>query len=576
MTYPKYDINAQQRAFVEHYCVHFNATKAAVDSGYSSKSAMSLGCQLLKNPKVQAAIEARLEDYGKKNEVLKARILNQLCNLAFSNISDYLSFNDKGMTTRDSAELTWDQSAAILKVKEHRTVNSFGENWNFSFELHDKVKPLELLGKHIGMFKDTVEVPPGGTDLDKKDAKSVPLTFAEFCNRAGYPKPYPKQIEMVDFVLHGSGARLFLGSRGYGKTDYCPVLGVAYEIFLNPLSEENRYMIVTKSHDRNTAILAEIAGALEKNGLTAFDKRNSQVIRVAGLVGKDNSVIAKTIRSSGFRGWHPKLIIMDDPVTPEDTSQAERNRVQKLYNELHKLCPNIAIIGQPVHKYDLYETLRPKMREQMKLLEMPIGTIPELDPDLEAQRLAGVEESSIQSSYFLKVPSVGATPFDNVKYIKEFPKGDAVAWIDPSHKGGDYTALSIVRAYMQGVAAVGFCWKMAWNHSVDELVPMLIKYGVKKLAIECNALGDMPVELLRSIPAIKQAGIGVVGLNSTGNKHSFIMAAGQFAHLIHLSKESHQIWTDQVVKYEYKAEFDDAPDSLASCMNWLGLIRGKR
>lgn len=573
MTYPKYDISAQQRMFVDHYCVDFNATEAAIKAGYSPKSAMSLGCQLLKNPKVQAAIEERLEDYGNQNAVLKARILRELSAIAFSNITDYMSFRDSGTTIRNSDELTRIQTAAIAKVREHITVNSFGENRNFSFELHDKTKTLELLGKHVGMFRELLV-----TSEDKPTAQ-VPnnkLTFEEFCVNAGYPKPFPKQIEMVRFVIHGDGARLFLGSRGYGKTDYSVALGVAYEIYLDPLSDQNRFMIVTKSIDRNTALLAEIAGALEKNGITEFDKRNSHCLRIKGLVGKDHSVIAKTIRSSGFRGWHPKLILMDDPVTPEDTSAAERARVQKLYNELHKLCPNIAIIGQPVHKYDLYETLRPKMREQTKLLEMPIGTIPELDPDLEAQRLAGVEESSIQSSYYLKVPNVGATPFDNVKYIDKFPRGDSVCFIDPSHKGGDYTAASIIRAYMQGVAVVGFCWKMAWNHCSDELVSKLLEYGVKKLAIECNALGDMPVELLRSIPAIQKAGIGVVGVNSTGNKHSFIMAAGQFAHLIHLSKESHQVYLDQTVKYEYKAEHDDAPDSLASGLNWLGLIRGKR
>jgi hypothetical protein len=45
--------------------------------------------------------------------------------------------------------------------------------------------------------------------------------------------------------------------------------------------------------------------------------------------------------------------------------------------------------------------------------------------------------------------------------------------------------------------------------------------------------------------------------------------------LIHLSKESDSQYLDQVVQYEYKAKHDDAPDSLASCLQWIGLIRGK-
>jgi hypothetical protein len=70
-------------------------------------------------------------------------------------------------------------------------------------------------------------------------------------------------------------------------------------------------------------------------------------------------------------------------------------------------------------------------------------------------------------------------------------------------------------------------------------------------------------------------GLGIVGIPSVTEKHSTIMAAGAYAHLIHLSKESDKIFTQQVVRYEYDAEFDDSPDSLARCLQWLGLIRGK-
>src|SRR5690606_23939256 len=123
------------------------------------------------------------------------------------------------------------------------------------------------------------------------------------------------------------------------------------------------------------------------------------------------------------------------PVTPDDESEATRRKAERLYDELLKLCDDIAVIGQPVHKYDLFEKLRPLIKK----LEVPYGSIPELDVDLEAQRLAGVTEESIQASYFLKAPSEGATPFDGVQYIDDFPPGESVAFIDPSFKGKDYT-----------------------------------------------------------------------------------------------------------------------------------------
>lgn len=396
------------------------------------------------------------------------------------------------------------------------------------------------------------------------NSKKPEKSFSEFCETAGYPLPFPKQVEMVDFGMSLGDARLLLGSRGYGKTDYVVILGIGYDLYLNP---SNTNLIITKSKERNAAILREISNACELNGMT-FEKKNSTCLRVTGHHGKDHSVSAVTIKTVTLRGRHPKRTIMDDPVTEDDVSEATRAHVERVYNEVYKLTGNIVIIGQPAHKYDLYA----KLRGLVKTMEVPHGTIRELDHDLEAQRLAGVDEASISASYFLKVLSEGATPFEKIRYMDAFPTGDsAVAFIDPSFEGGDYTALSIVKSHMQGVAAAGFVFKKAWNHCLDEMLPYLTKYNVKKLAFETNSLGTMPLEILREVfPQI-----GITGRRSNTNKHSRIMAAGTYAHLIHLSKESHKTYIDHVVKYEYKSKFDDAPDSLASCLEWIGLIRGK-
>jgi hypothetical protein len=390
-------------------------------------------------------------------------------------------------------------------------------------------------------------------------------TFREFCEGAGYPKPFEKQVEMMQFGIDSKGARMILGSRGYGKTDYVVILGIAYRIYLDP---ETRALIVTKSKERNAAMLREIANACIANGVS-FEKQNSSCLRISGLKGKDHSVSSVTIKTVTLRGRHPDLVVMDDPVTEEDSSEATRTHVQRVYNEINKLCGNVLIIGQPVHKFDLYESLRPMLRK----MEVPHGSIPELDHDLVAQRLAGVDEASIQASYFLKVMSQGGSPFEAVRSIDRFPLGEsAIAFMDPSFEGGDYTAITIMKAYMEGVAVVGFAYKKAWNHCLDETAANLSRFNVKRLCFETNSLGDQPLEILRTV----FVGVGVVGKKSNTNKHSRIMSAGTFAHLIHLSKESDRVYLDQVIKYEYKSKHDDAPDSLASCLEWIGLIRGKR
>lgn len=400
-------------------------------------------------------------------------------------------------------------------------------------------------------------------ESEQNSKEYIKKSFSDFCIAAGYPAPYPKQIEMMEFGIANDVPRLILGARGYGKSDYVTIMGVAYDVYLNGLEAKN--LIISKSKPRNSAIIEEIASALIANGVK-LEKKNTSCLRVNGLIGKEHSVEVLTIKSS-FRGRHPHRLLMDDPVTEEDTSEAMRLLVKKKYDEAYKLCKNIVIIGQPAHKFDLYAELRPKLKK----LEIPYGQIPELDADLEAMRMAGIDQNSIEMSYHLRVPVDGSTPFDKIRYLDSFTPGDCVAWIDPSFKGTDYTALTIMKGHFEGVAVLGFCYKKAWNHCIDEMIQKIQDNGVRKVAIECNSLGTQPVEMLQG----KLRGVGIIGKETTTNKHSRIMAAGAFAHLIHLAKNSDQVYIDQVVKYEYHAKNDDAPDSLASCLEWIGLIRGK-
>lgn len=407
-----------------------------------------------------------------------------------------------------------------------------------------------------------VEPPP-----PQNQAPLNKVDFETFCENAGYPEPFEKQCEMREFAfdLYQNEPVLILGSRGYGKTDYLTALGVAYDVYLNPTTTSN--LIITLSSIRNTAIMEEIENALLKNGVE-LEKSNAKVLRVKGLIGKDHSVEALTMKSS-FRGRHPKRIIMDDPVTEEAVSEALRKLVKRKYNEAYKLCENMVIIGQPAHQFDLYADIE----EGVRTLRVPYGSIPELDPDLEAMKIAGVDETSIQMSYHLKIPKDGASIFSNLKRVDKMPVGPTVAFIDPAD-GGDYTAITVGKQYLDGFAAWGKCYKKAWYHCLDDLAKVLKERGVKKLAFETNATGTQPIGQLRK--AFAPLGIGVVGVHSTTNKHSTILAAGSYAHLIHLSRDSEKVYTEQVIRYEEGAKHDDAPDSLARMLEWLGLIRGRK
>lgn len=415
--------------------------------------------------------------------------------------------------------------------------------------------------------------PPPDTSIfatSNEVEKTEVLTFPEFCAKAYYFQPFPKQEEMRAFGIDLTDTRLLLGARGYGKTDFVTIMGVAYDLYkawkLGLDLSEYTNLIITKSKARCGALIEEIGNALERNGVP-LEKFTGSVIRIQGLIGQDHSVEAITIKTS-MRGRHPKRIIMDDPVTDEDVSEAMRTTVKRRYDEAYKLCKNILIIGQPAHALDLYA----KLRGIIKTMEVPHGQIPELDADLEAMKLAGVDQHSIEMSYHLRIPVDGAVPFGSLKFIDTYPSGDSVAFIDPS-EGGDFTAITILKMVGQGFVFEGYAWQRAWFLCLDEMVPIVKRLGVKKLCFETNTTGQFPLGQLRQV--FGPLGIGVVGKNSDSNKEAVIMVAASMSAMLHLSKQSNAAYTEQVTGYTAKAKNDDAPDSLARCLEWLGFIKGK-
>lgn len=67
------------------------------------------------------------------------------------------------MVLTDTADLTESQTKAIAGIKEGK----FG----IELKLNDKEKALELLGRHLGMFKDKLEV--SGLDEEKNKLDDI-------------------------------------------------------------------------------------------------------------------------------------------------------------------------------------------------------------------------------------------------------------------------------------------------------------------------------------------------------------------------------------------------------------------
>ncbi len=397
-------------------------------------------------------------------------------------------------------------------------------------------------------------------------------TFEEFCELAGYPKPYQKQKEMADFafpqIKANQNPREILGARGYGKTDFITILRTSYEIYQDPLFN---ILIITKESDRGKEIVEEIRVVLERVGVE-LRGRSKRKIYTKEARGKEPTVTALSVRSKGLRGRHPRMILMEDVITPDDTGEAERLRVQKLYEEALKLTANVVLIGQPVHKLDLFQ----KLRFLIPTLLVKHGDIPELDVDLIAQRAAGVSEQSIAASYHLEILDDASLPFGNVQACN-YSAPNCVAFVDPSHKGGDYTAIAIGGMHFEFLVVTGFAFKKAWYDCLDEFKLLFEFFGVKSVCFETNGLGDEPVIRMR------QLGAPCVGMNTTEHKHTKIINCAFFSEHIKLQKiegnfdsqilQANQIFIEQVKNYEYRAKYDDSPDATAGLMKYLGISK---
>lgn len=407
---------------------------------------------------------------------------------------------------------------------------------------------------------------------ERAEQTQVSGSFADFCEQAGYFRPFPKQTEMAEFVRQ-SGARLLLGARGYGKTDYGVICGVAWALLHNP---EDTFLIVTKEKQRGQDILGEIARILQEQG-KELEKNNSNLITLAGHKGKDPNVAVLPLRSKSFRGRHPKHIICDDIITPDDVSAAERAKVEAVLAELMKLTQNVILIGQPAHAKDVYAKMRRLAGVQK--IELPYGSIPQLDHDLEAQRAAGISEASIQASYFLQISESERMPFANLGSVNFFPSGGCSGFVDPSHEGTDYTAFAVGAMNFDQFVVAGFAWQKAWDDCLEDIAEVMRAYNVAKFAFETNGLGKHPVLLLR------QMGAKVAEWKSTTNKHGRIMNAATFRDHIKLAdflppqlqkpsfRTAQKAFNDMVIGYEYKAEHDDAPDALANLLMYLGMVK---
>lgn len=142
-------LTKKQKLFVDEYLIDLNATQAAIRAGYSVNSAHDIGCENLKKPNIQNKIAKEMAERSKRTGINQDRIVLELAKIAFVKITDVV--NSDCEIKSDAAD---EDIACIESIK----VKSGERGIEREVKLSPKMKALELLGKHLGMWNDKLDV----------------------------------------------------------------------------------------------------------------------------------------------------------------------------------------------------------------------------------------------------------------------------------------------------------------------------------------------------------------------------------------------------------------------------------
>lgn len=117
----------KQKRFVAEYLVDLNATAAAKRAGYSEKTAYSMGQRLLKKVEIQKAVQNANNARQERTEITQDYVIKKL----------------KEITDKDAS----DAQDSDLKYS-------------------NKIKALELLGKHLGTWEPKDDGPKDESEED--------------------------------------------------------------------------------------------------------------------------------------------------------------------------------------------------------------------------------------------------------------------------------------------------------------------------------------------------------------------------------------------------------------------------
>jgi phage terminase small subunit len=112
-------------------------------------------------PAVKNRIAEIKAQFATKTSITAQRVLEEMAKIGFANLGDFLTIGPDGKSTVDLSKIPREQMAAVSELQIDTDADG---KQRVKVKLHDKRAALLDIGKHLGMFKDKLEVsgPNGG------------------------------------------------------------------------------------------------------------------------------------------------------------------------------------------------------------------------------------------------------------------------------------------------------------------------------------------------------------------------------------------------------------------------------
>lgn len=161
----------KQELFAREFIVDLNATQAAIRAGYSAKTAQEQSSRLLSNVMVKARIAELKADRNEQVGVDAAYVLRRLTEIDQMDVLDILLANGELKPIKDWPKV-WRTTLSGMDVVEMASTDSAALLKKIKWP--DKVKNLELLGKHV-----TVQAFKEQTSTEITGANGGPVRYAD-------------------------------------------------------------------------------------------------------------------------------------------------------------------------------------------------------------------------------------------------------------------------------------------------------------------------------------------------------------------------------------------------------------